>query len=147
MSDTATPSTLIVGLGNPLRGDDGIGMRVVQALGERELPSDVEVMDGGTQGLGLVPLLEGRQRLIVIDAAEVGRAPGQFVCFTPDEARLLGDDPWLSVHAAGLREVLFLAQALGMLPDEVIIFGVQPASLAWEQEEVYRGKQKDPDHR
>lgn len=123
--------TLIVGLGNPLRGDDGVGARVAQALRGQTLPGDVEVVDGGTQGLGLVPLLEGRRRVIVIDAAEVGRDPGQFVRFTPDEVRLLGDGQRLSVHAAGLREVLLLAQALAMLPDEVIIFGIQPANLEW----------------
>jgi hydrogenase maturation protease len=126
-----TPDTLIIGLGNPLRGDDGVGARLAQALSEQTLPGDVEVVDGGTQGMGLVPLLEGRRRVIVIDAADVGRGPGQFVRFTPDEVRLLGDDQCLSVHAAGLREVLLLAQALDILPNKVIIFGIQPANLDW----------------
>jgi hydrogenase maturation protease len=108
-----------------------VGVRVIQALRAQALPDDVEVVDGGTQGLGLVALMEGRQRLILVDAAEVGRSPGEFVRFTPQEARFLGTDSHLSIHAAGLREVLLLAQTLDVLPDEVIIFGVQPANLEW----------------
>ena len=130
--DTSFSATLVIGLGNSLRGDDGVGVRVAQTLAEQVLPPGVEVIDGGMQGLGIVNLMEGRQRVIVVDAADVGRPPGQFVRFTLDEARLLGDDQHLSVHAAGLRDALLLAQALKMLPDEVIIFGVQPANLDWE---------------
>jgi hydrogenase maturation protease len=126
------PGTVVIGLGNPLRGDDGIGVRVAQALGERPLPHGVEVVDGGTQGLGLVTLLEGRQRAILVDAARVGREPGQFVRFTLDEANLLGDDPSMAIHEAGLRDVLILAEALKVLPEQVIIFGVEPASIEWD---------------
>jgi hydrogenase maturation protease len=126
------PATLVIGLGNPLRGDDGVGIRVAQMLAEQTLPFDVEVVDGGTQGLGLINLMEGRQRVILIDAAEIGQSPGQFARFTLDEAHLPGDDQHLSIHAAGLRDALLLAEALGMLPREVIIFGVQPANLEWD---------------
>ena len=127
----ASLATLVIGLGNPLRGDDGVGVRLAQELEAQVLPPDVEVVDGGTQGLGLVTLMAGRRRVILVDAADVGRSPGEFVRFTPDEARLLGDDAHLSVHAGGLRDALMLAQALEVLPDEVIIWGVQPANLDW----------------
>jgi hydrogenase maturation protease len=126
------PATLVIGLGNSLRGDDGVGVRVAQILAAQALPDDVEVVDGGTQGLGIVNLMEGRQRVILVDAADVGIDSGEFVRFTLDEARLLGDDRHLSVHAAGLRDALLLAQALEVLPDEVVIFGVQPANLEWD---------------
>jgi len=135
ISDTAAaartplPGTLILGLGNPLRGDDGVGVRVVESLSKLALPNEVEVVDGGTQGLGLVTLLEGRQRVILVDAADMGQKPGQFVRFTLDEARILGDNPSMAIHEAGLRDVLVLAQALKVLPDQVIIFGVQPAKI------------------
>ncbi len=128
----SSPATLVIGLGNPLRGDDGLGVRVVQMLAAQALPSNVEVIDGGTQGLGIVNLMEGWPRVIVVDAADVGRPPGQFVRFTLDEAHLLGNDRHLSVHDAGLRDALLLAQALNMLPPEVIIFGMQPARLEWD---------------
>ncbi len=123
---------LVLGLGNPMRGDDGVGIRVIQSLAGQTLPDGVEVVDGGTQGLGIVNLMEGRQRVIVVDAANVGKAPGEFVCFTPADARLLGDDQSLSVHSAGLRDALLLAKVLQVLPDEVVIVGVQPATLDWD---------------
>jgi hydrogenase maturation protease len=128
------PETLVVGLGNPLRGDDGIGVRVAQALIARPLPAGVEVVDGGTQGLALVNLLEDRRRAILVDAANVGRAPGEFVRFTPDEVKLLGEGRGLSIHEAGLRDVLLLAEVLGVLPAQVVILGVQPANLEWDQD-------------
>ncbi len=124
--------TLIIGLGNPLRGDDGIGVRVAQALAEQKLPPGVDVVDGGTQGLGIVNLLQGRQRVIFVDAANIGAAPGQFRRFTLDEARLPGNNRRLSLHNANLQDALLLAQALNMLPSEVVIFGVQPDSLQWK---------------
>jgi hydrogenase maturation protease len=115
-----------------------VGVRVVEVLAERTLPLGVEVVDGGAQGLGLVSLMEGRRRVIFVDAADLGQAPGQFVRFTFDDVRsgsvrLLGDEHSISVHAAGLRDALLLAQALGCLPEEVIIFGVQPGNLDWEE--------------
>ncbi|NIV31968.1 MAG: hydrogenase maturation protease, partial [Anaerolineae bacterium] len=60
-SHAPSPETLIIGLGNPLRGDDGIGVRVVQMLADEALPESVEVVEGGTLGLGLVSLMEGRR--------------------------------------------------------------------------------------
>ena len=131
-SHAPSPDTLIVGLGNPLRGDDGIGVRVIQMLTARALPEGVEVADGGTQGLGLVSLMEGWRRVILVDAANVGRPPGGFVRFTPQEARLLGGDQQISIHNAGLRDALLLAETLELLPEEVIIYGMQPANLDWD---------------
>jgi hydrogenase maturation protease len=126
--------TLVIGLGNPLRGDDGIGVRVVQSLATQAVPDGVEVVDGGTEGLGLVNLMEGWPRVILVDAADMGRTPGEFVRFTLDEADLLGDDQHLSVHAAGPRDALLLAHVLQTLPDEIVIYGVQPANLDWDDE-------------
>ena len=131
-SHAPSPDTLIVGLGNPLRGDDGIGVRVIQTLVAEALPEGVEVVEGGTQGLGLVSLMEGWRRVILVDAANVGQPPGGFVRFTPQEARLLGSDQRISIHNAGLRDALLLAETLDLLPDEIIIYGMQPANLDWD---------------
>ena len=129
--------TLVIGLGNPLRGDDGVGVIAARALAQHALPGGVEVVDGGTGGLELVNLMEGWPRAIVIDAAYVGKQPGEFVRFTYDEVgsgtvRLPGEDDPNSVHAAGLRDALLLAQVLGVLPEQVIVFGVQPARVEWD---------------
>jgi len=79
---------LILGLGNPLLGDEGVGLRAVEELKGLELPDGVTVAEGGTTGLGLVSLMEGYQRVIVVDAADMGHPPGCVVRFTPLEAQL-----------------------------------------------------------
>ncbi len=133
-SHAPSPETLIIGLGNPLRGDDGIGVRVVQMLADEALPESVEVVEGGTLGLGLVSLMEGRRRVILVDAANVGQRPGGFLRFTPQEVRLLGSDQHLSIHNAGLRDALQLAETLELLPDEIVIYGMQPENLDWDDD-------------
>lgn len=133
MPEGSVASTLVLGLGNPLRGDDGIGVRVVEALIANPLPVGVEVIDGGTQGLGVVPLLEGRERLIVVDAANLGQEPGAHKRFALNEVRFLGTDTQIVIHEAGLREALLLAEALGFLPQDTVFYGIQPGSLEWEE--------------
>lgn len=127
------PRTLILGLGNPLRGDDGVGPRVVAELLRRGLPDGVEAVDGGTGGLDLLYLLEGRERAIIVDAALLGRNPGEFVRFTPEEAHLVESPVSLSSHTAGLADALALARALGRRLPEIIIYGVQPERMDWEE--------------
>ena len=126
-------SVLVLGLGNPLRGDDGMGSRVVEELIRRELPEGVTALDGGTGGLDLLQVLEGWERVVVVDAADVGREPGQFVRFTPDQARLAEAADRFSLHHAGLSEVLALANALGRTLPEMVVFGVQPAEVDWRE--------------
>lgn len=122
---------LVLGLGNVLCGDDGIGPRVIAELTRRGLPEGVTALDGGTGGFDLLNVLEGWERVVIVDAADVGREPGQFVRFTPREARLAGSADALSLHHAGLAEALALAEALGQPLPEIVIFGVQPAQIGW----------------
>jgi hydrogenase maturation protease len=123
--------TLILGLGNLLRKDDGVGPRVVAELARRSLPEGVTALDAGAAGLDLLALLDGPQRVIIVDAADMGRTPGQFVRFTPDEAQLIDSEEAFSFHAMGLAEALALARALGRSLPELVVFGVQPESLDW----------------
>lgn len=120
---------LILGLGNPLLGDEGIGLRVVEELKGLELPDGVTVAEGGTSGLGLVGLMEGYQRVIIVDAADMGHPPGHVVRFTPSEAQLKTAEALLSLHQVGLGEVLALAEALEVAPVEPVIIGVQPSQV------------------
>lgn len=136
MADTPSashvpPSTLILGLGNSLRGDDGVGPAVIEWLEQQVLPPGVEVLDGGTAGLDVVSVLMGRQRAIIIDAANVGRAPGAWVRFTLEVAQLKSNDTALSLHSAGLAEALALGAALNVLPPEIILYGIQPLTVDW----------------
>jgi len=120
---------LILGLGNPLLGDEGIGVRVAEELQGLELPDGVTVVEGGTAGLGLIGLMEGYQKVIIVDAADMGHPPGCVVRFTPLEAQLKTVEAPLSLHQIGLGEVLTLAEALEVAPAERIIIGVQPSQV------------------
>ncbi len=120
---------LILGLGNPLVGDEGIGVRVVEELKKLELPDGVTVVEGGTAGLGLISLMEGYQRVIIVDAADMGHPPGRVVRFTPSEAQFKTAEAPLSLHQIGLGEVLALAEALEVAPAELVIIGIQPSRV------------------
>jgi hydrogenase maturation protease len=134
---------LVLGVGNPLRGDDGVGPRVIQELEDRRLPEEVETLDAGTGGLDLLHLIEGRSRVIIVDAADVDRvtgptareqiAPGEFIRFTPDQVHLVDAADRLSFHHAGLAEVLALARALDRPLPPIVVFGVQPGDVGWGQ--------------
>jgi hydrogenase maturation protease len=128
---TDTYSTVILGLGNSLRGDDGVGSAVIEWLDRQALPPGVETIDGGTSGLDIVSILMGRERAIIVDAANVGQAPGRWVRFTSDVAQLKDNNTTLSLHSAGLAEALALGAALNVLPPAIIIYGVQPQNLGW----------------
>ncbi|GAB4574365.1 MAG: hypothetical protein Kow0077_20540 [Anaerolineae bacterium] len=127
------PKTLVLALGNPLRGDDGIGQAVVAQLQTLALPAHITLQDGGTPGLETVLLMQGYPRVVIVDAAELGRKPGEWVRFTLDDAILTADDlhARVTVHYAGLAEALALAEALNMLPEALVIYGVQPQHTDW----------------
>lgn len=128
--------TLILAIGSVLRGDDGVGAAVIDALQDAELPPDVDTLDGGTPGFEMLLLMQGYERVIVVDAADMGRNPGEWLRFTPDEVRLQARDMYLrgTLHYAGLAEALSLGSAMGMLPGEIIVYGVQPESIDWVSE-------------
>ncbi|MDO3377755.1 hydrogenase maturation protease [Geoalkalibacter halelectricus] len=120
--------TIILGLGNPLMGDDGVGIVAVERLAALDLPPGVEVVDGGTGGLTLLHLMEGAARVIFVDAVDMGRAPGAIACFDLNRVDV-AEQGALSLHETGLPQVLALGRELGVLP-RVILYGVQPACVA-----------------
>ena len=129
MMTKAPIATLVLALGNPLRGDDGVGAAVLNAL--PDLPPGVTGLDGGTPGLGLVLSLRGYDRAIIVDAAEMGEMPGTWRRFSPDCLRAQDPDLRGTLHDAGLAEALLLGEALRVLPSEIIIFGIQPGEIGW----------------
>jgi hydrogenase maturation protease len=121
--------TLVLGLGNILLGDEGVGVRVVERLQERyEFPQGVQVLDGGTLALDLLPYVEDTDRLLVIDALELGAEPGTI-------ARLEGDQVpaslsvKISPHQMGLADVLAAARLRDVYPGQVVLWGVQPGVM------------------
>ncbi len=124
--------TLILGLGNLLQCDDGVGCRVAQELEQRTLPDDVEVLDAGTPGIGLLNLIQDRQRVIIIDAAEMGLQPGEFKRFGADQVQLTGSAQRISLHRTGIVDTLALAQELKIELPQIVFFGVQPTQIDWQ---------------
>jgi len=129
-ADDARKTILILGLGNPLQGDDGVGCHVAQALEQLDL-DNVQVMDGGTPGVGLLNLLEGRRRVILIDAAEMGQPPGTVVRFRPEQVALTGSTQRFSLHRSSVADALALARELDLKLPELVVLGVQPAQVGW----------------
>lgn len=120
---------IVIGLGNPLMGDDGLGLAVLDVLRTGyALPPEVELVDGGTWGINLLPVIEDADELILIDAIDVDQAPGTFVRLEHDRLpRYLATK--ISPHQVDLRDVLGLAELRGTLPADTVALGMQPASV------------------
>jgi hydrogenase maturation protease len=122
--------TLVLGLGNILLTDEGVGVRVVERLLEQyRFPESVRVMDGGTLGLDLLPYLEEASRLLVVDAVQARKPPGTLVRLEGDEVPAFLDVSKVSPHQEGLQDLLGVATLKGYLPDEVVFWGAQIESL------------------
>ncbi len=125
--------TLVLGLGNLVHSDDGLGVHAIQNLThDPRVPSDVVLMDGGTQGLSLLPHISAYQRLLVIDAIDVGAKPGTLLRLEGKAVRNLPGKA--SVHQLGFADLLVALELLGELPEEIVLFGVQPLSTEWTAE-------------
>ncbi|MEJ5260079.1 MAG: hydrogenase maturation protease [Anaerohalosphaeraceae bacterium] len=127
------PRTLILGIGNILLGDEGIGVRVIEHLRNLSLPDSVDILDGGTSGADLLDTLCSYERVILIDAINGNYPPGTIVQMTPDE--LLPPNPSaLSLHDLDLPQTLAMAKMLGQAPKDIIIIGIQPEIIACTME-------------
>lgn len=123
------PVTVVIGLGNPLMGDDGLGIAVAQRLADWGLPDDVQVVDGGTWGLNLLPVIEDAERVILVDAIDVGEAPGTLIRL-PRERLPKYLATKISPHEVDLRDVLALAELRRTLPEDTTAVGLQPHTVA-----------------
>jgi hydrogenase maturation protease len=120
---------LVLGIGNLLWADEGFGVRAVEALHEAfQFPAGVELMDGGTLGLNLLPHVEVSRRVLVFDAIDFGHRPGTLWVLRDDEVPAWGARK-LSPHQNGFNDVLALAQLHGRAPDSIVAIGVQPQTL------------------
>ncbi len=130
-----TAQTVLIGMGNPLMRDEGIGPRVLEALNERNLvPPGVEVADLGTAGFQVLHVIAGRRKAVFIDCARMSETPGTMRRFTPDEVKSQKVLTRLSLHEGDLLHTLELSRQLGERPEEVVIFGVEPDEIAPGQE-------------
>lgn len=137
--------TALIGLGNILMRDDGIGVHAVREIEQRfRFTPKIDIMDGGTLGLTLLPLIEAYERVLFVDAVEAGLEPGTIVVREGEEVpAFLGSQ--VSVHQAGLADLMYAAQLAGMMPPEVCLVGIQPqsVSLSLETTALLRDKRED----
>ncbi len=132
MATTSRPTpagTVVLGLGNPLMGDDGLGLAVLGRLVEQwDFSPPVELVDGGTWGMNLLPLIEDAEKLILLDAIRTGAAPGTVVELERAAIpRYLAHK--LSPHQVDLKEVLALAELRGTLTEDTVAIGAEPETV------------------
>lgn len=125
-----TERVLIMGIGNVLWADEGFGVRCIEHLAaEWTLPEGVTVLDGGTQGLYLLPFLEEADTLIVFDAVDYGLAPGTLKLVEDDEVPRFMGAKKMSLHQTGFQDVIATAQLMGYCPARLLLIGCQPEEL------------------
>lgn len=128
--DPGAYDTLILGIGNILWADEGFGIRAIEALhAQYVFPDDVRLMDGGTQGIFLLPWVRNARRLIIFDAVDYGLPPATLKLIRDaDVPRFMGAKK-MSMHQTGFQEVLSSAQLTDDLPESLVLIGVQPELL------------------
>jgi len=121
-----SPKTLIIGVGNLLLSDEGVGIHVAQRLlREYQLPEEILVLDGGTLGLDLLYYLEGIENLLMIDAVLMNKEPGSLMRMVDEEVPSYMTFK-MSPHHIGIPDMLFAAKLKGLYPPNVVLWGVQP---------------------
>jgi hydrogenase maturation protease len=118
----------LIGLGNILLKDERIGVHVVNTIGERySFSPDIEIIDGGTLGLNLLPAFEEFDRILIVDAVNFGREPGYIGILENDEIPAI-IFPKISVHHIGLADLLSVAKLKGIMPSQLCLIGMQPCN-------------------
>jgi hydrogenase maturation protease len=122
-------SILVLGLGNTIMTDDGFGVKAVTTLSSRyRYEGPVKLLDGGTLGLDLLPQLENIEKLLIVDALDMRAQPGEvFRIEGEDVPRAFASK--LSVHQMGLQDLLAVAELQGHVPQELVVWGVQPECI------------------
>ncbi|MEW6585049.1 MAG: HyaD/HybD family hydrogenase maturation endopeptidase [Nitrospirota bacterium] len=141
--DVSPKETVILCVGNVLLSDEGVGVHVANELLKMELPSNVTVVEGGTDGFRLIDVITEADRLIVVDAVRAGEEPGSIYRFDIDDVRHTPPGFKTSVHQVGILEVVDLSELLGKKPDTTVI-GIEPKSLQMGMELTPEIKAKIP---
>ena len=126
------PRVAVIGVGNLLRKDEGIGIHAVKALQEINLSQDVKIVDGGTAP-DLIAYTEAGDKLIIIDAAKAGGKPGTIYRFHPQDLTT-GSGNLVSAHELGVEQNLKLMALMRNEPSEIVIIGVEPKEIGWGTE-------------
>jgi hydrogenase maturation protease len=136
---TMSAKVLVLGIGNVLWADEGFGVRCVERLAEtRGFGPEVRLLDGGTQGLYLLPFLEEVDTLLVFDAVDYGLKPGTLKVVEDEDVPAFMGAKKMSLHQTGFQDVIATAQLMGYCPERLILIGCQP-----EEIEDYGGSLRD----
>jgi hydrogenase maturation protease len=126
--------TLVLGIGNSLMGDDGVGIHAIEALQAENTNEDITFIDGGTLSFTLTDVIANAENLIVIDAAELGQRPGVVKVFeNEDMDTFIRNGKCLSVHEVSLAEIMDMVTLTEDLPQLRALIGIQPEKLDWDQ--------------
>ena len=125
--------TVVVGIGNLIRTDDGLGVHAIERL-RRDLrvPTGVTLIDGGTQGIELISDISDSTHLLLLDAIHVGEPPGTLIRMVNEELR--GLPCAASVHQVGLADLLATLPLVSEIQREIVLLGAEPASTDWGTE-------------
>lgn len=130
MKHNVSRRIIVLGLGNLIRSDDGVGIHAIHHLfRDRRIPESLELLDGGTLGLQLLPAIQGVTHLLVLDAINTGATSGTLARFDMSEIEPLPGSP--SVHQIGFADVLAALRLLEEFPQQMILLGVQPEQTGW----------------
>jgi hydrogenase maturation protease len=137
------PRIVVVGVGNLLLKDEGVGIHAVQRLQEMDVPPEVELIDGGTSP-DIVSYVKADDKLIIVDSAKAGGEPGAIYRFLPDD--LAADTETLaSAHELGVSHNLRLMSLAGNEPRETVIIGIEPKEIDWGTELTGELQQRMPE--
>ncbi len=137
------PKIVILGVGNVLLSDEGVGVHIANELMKMALPPEVSVVEGGTDGFGLLNIITEADRLIVVDAIKGGAPPGSIYRFDIGEVKNCPSGFKSSLHQIGILEVLDLSALIGKTPRATVI-GIEPKSLEMGMEPSPEIKAKIP---
>jgi len=118
------PEVLVIGCGNLLAADDAVGLHVARNLKKYQLPPGVKVIEAGCPGLNLLDLWEGINKVIIVDAVRSGAPPGTISCFDISALPAREVLP-LSLHDFNIIDAIELGKALGRLPEQLVIVGIE----------------------
>ena len=125
-------STLVLGIGNTLLGDEGAGVWVIEQLGRlKPPPNGLELVDGGTLSFTLAPLIEDTEHFIAVDAAELQAPPGTIRVFSGEDMDRFCRRARNSVHEVGLSDLLDIARLCDRLPPRRALVAIQPLEMDW----------------
>jgi len=124
-------SKLVVGIGNILLKDEGVGVRCVEYLKNSNLVEGIKLVDGANLGFDLLEEMKGFEKVVIVDAVDMGKEPGHIAGFDAEQILSLSSGKKFSLHEIGLVDVIQVGKRIGYNFSKVRIVGIQPSEVSW----------------